>query len=547
MSLTQHMPVTGVVGIAILALLIYHGVIAPRLRLPKGVKPLPGPTGLPLLGILPWLPKHHSWFQFEAWAKKYGRIYQINMAGAPHVVICSERHANALCRTRGSLYSDRPQFPMVAQLLSRFLRPVFLPYTGRGGEAWRAFRAFAHSVAMPAAAANYAPMQREEAVRMARDLVKQPEEYQTWLVRYSASVATRLAYGTTLYTGKEETCVRIQQVNRHLERVGSPGAYLVDAFPILMWLPEWLAPFKREGNRLHKEEYGLFKELVDDVRRRVDEGDPSVEGCFTERWLQDREKYAPAMSDDHAYYVLGTIFEAASETTAGAMQSFFLAMILHPEVFRKLSAEVDEVVGDERLPTFDDMENLPYLRACVKETLRWKPVTAGGLPHQLTERDDFYEGYLIPKGSVIHNVQWAIHQDEELYPEPDKYLPERWLEPRWPTYKEPLTVYPNLTNYSSFGFGRRICPGHHIAERSLYIETALIAWVGTLEEKPGFKPSQWEYTTGFNTHPKYLHFNFTTRRGRGKLLEEQYAKIWGDKVSGQFGIDRQISGKSNIS
>lgn len=150
--------------------------------------------------------------------------------------------------------------------------------------------------------------------------------------------------------------------------------------------------------------------------------------------------------------MVGTMFEAGSGTTSAAMMSFMLAMVLHPEWFRKLQSEVDTVCGPERLPYLDDVAQLPTVRAVVKEVLRWRPVTAGGLPHACT-KDDVYEGLFIPAGTIMHANQWAIHREPELYPDPETFNPQRWLDPKFPTYKEPLSVHPNLHNYSNFGFG----------------------------------------------------------------------------------------------
>jgi cytochrome P450 len=480
------------------------------------------------LGNLPQLPKQHSWFQFTAWAKEYGPIYRIHIASQPHLILSTTHTANALLRARSTLYSDRPQLPMVATLLGGNLRPLFLPY----GAAWRDFRRFVHGVAMPSVTVRYEGVQQEEALRMVRDLCREPAKYRAWLERFSGGVVMRLAYGVRLETGEEEVLRRIVQVNHNLERIGSPGAYLVDTFPWMMWLPAWLpgCGWKREGRRLHREEYGLFKGLVEDVMRRAERGDESVEGCWAKLWLDTKEKYED-MTEDHAYYVLGTVFEAAQGTTSAAMGSFLLAMVLHPAKFARMKEELDWVVGDERLPTLEDMPRLPYVRACVKETMRWRPVTAGGLPHQIIVKEDEYMGYRIPKGSVVHPVQRAIHREEALYPRPEEFLPERWLEKAWPTYQEPLDVYPNLTNFSSFGFGRRICPGHHIAEKNLNIQVAMIAWVCEVSEKKGHKPPEYEYTAGFNAQPKWFDFELRARRDRDKLVEERYQAVWGAKDS----------------
>lgn len=209
------------------------------------------------------------------------------------------------------------------------------------------------------------------------------------------------------------------------------------------------------------------------------------------------------------------MFEAGSGTTSAAMMSFMLAMIKHPDWFKKLQNEVDHVCGADRLPYLDDIPQLPTVRAVVKEVLRWRPVTAGGLPHMCT-KDDVYNGLFIPARTVMHPNQWAIHREAELYPDPETYNPQRWLDPSFPTYKEPLSVYPNLHNYSNFGFGRRICPGQNIAERNLYILTSRIGWaVNISKAKDGdgkdIEPPSYDYTSGFNAQPKWFPFELKIR------------------------------------
>ncbi|KAJ9602494.1 hypothetical protein H2200_013037 [Cladophialophora chaetospira] len=493
-------------------------------RQPEGTKELPGPKGFPIVGNLLQLPPHHTWLKFKEWADQYGPIYKISLAGTDHVIISSEKIANDLMRERGSLYSDRDQAPMAAKLLSDDFRPLFLPY----GETWREFRKFAHQMTMPSAAVTYEPMQEEESLRVVHDLIRTPADYERIFNRYAASVIMRLAFGITLFTGEEEAAQRILKVDHELERVASPGAYLVDMFPSMMYLPDFLAPFKREGKRLHAEELDLFRSLVTDVDRRRQAGDPSVNNTFTLRWLESKDDYK--LSDDHAAYVLGTLFEAAAGTTSNSMMSLMLAITLHPDKYHKLQEEIDRHVPSSRLPSFADMPNLPYLRAFVKENLRWRPVTAGGLPHKLTARDDVYNGYSIRKNTIIHPVQWSIHRDTSLYPDPESFIPERWLEASYPTYKEPLTVYPNLQNYSNFGFGRRICVGQNVAERSLYIEAAMLAWACDIKEIPGKKPPEYDYITGFNTRPKWFDFELKARRGREEVVKRVFEKTWGDRV-----------------
>ena len=87
------------------------------------------------------------------------------------------------------------------------------------------------------------------------------------------------------------------------------------------------------------------------------------------------------------------------------MQTFFLAMLGRPEVQEKAHKELDAVVGSRRLPTFEDLDSLPYVTAIIKETARWQVVTPIGLPHR-TIQDDEYNGYFIPKGSNVLANLW---------------------------------------------------------------------------------------------------------------------------------------------
>ena len=82
-------------------------------------------------------------------------------------------------------------------------------------------------------------------------------------------------------------------------------------------------------------------------------------------------------------------------------------MVLHPEVQARAQAEIDAVVGRDRAPTFADRDSLPYIRACVRETLRWRTVGPLGTP-RATSQDDWYEGYYIPKGTVVLENVWCV-------------------------------------------------------------------------------------------------------------------------------------------
>ncbi|EON62419.1 hypothetical protein W97_01641 [Coniosporium apollinis CBS 100218] len=503
-----------VAGALLVVALVVQRIASAGPRCPKDAKLPPGPKGKPLVGNLLDIPPYHSWLKFKEWADQYGPLFRLNIAGREHYIVSTEKIANDLLRERGTLYSSREQLPAAAQLLGDNLRPLFLPYN----DVWRKGRRLMHYLTMSSAATSYQPTQVLESTHLLYDLIRSPKDYETWFERYASGLIFRLGFGKMVETGEEDDVKRILNIVHTVERVASPGAYLVDTFPSLMYLPKLLAPFKQELGKLHEEELSFFRRLQDDVRREMRDG--NAPECWERTFLEKKDEYG--LTDDEGAYVVGTLFEAGSGTTAAAMMSFVLAMVHYPEWQRKVQEEVDSVVGGHRMPDFDDMPSLPTVRAVVKETLRWRPVTAGGGPHQLV-KDDIYNGIFLPAGTNVHANQWAIHRDPALYPDPETFLPSRWLNPKYPTYREPLTTYPNLQNFSAFGFGRRICPGQTIAERSLNLLVARIAWACQISKARDGEGKEvnvpwYDYTAGLNVQPKWFPFELAARSAERKEM-----------------------------
>ncbi len=90
----------------------------------------------------------------------------------------------------------------------------------------------------------------------------------------------------------------------------------------------------------------------------------------------------------------GTMYTSGTGTTVSALGTFILAMLANPEAQKKAQAEIDSVIGQDRLPDFDDEASLPYVAACIKESLRWRNVTPiGSLSHVENESSLTYFSY----------------------------------------------------------------------------------------------------------------------------------------------------------
>ncbi|KAG8717359.1 hypothetical protein FRC09_014391 [Ceratobasidium sp. 395] len=132
-----------------------------------------------------------------------------------------------------------------------------------------------------------------------------------------------------------------------------------------------------------------------------------------------------------------------------------LAVTMFVDVQKKAQQEIDAVVGLDRLPVMDDRTGLKYIDRLIEEVLRWQPIAPLGGPHACS-RDDVYQGYNIPKGTVVFANVWAMTRDTSAYSDPERFDPDRYLDP-------------NVPYAPAFGFGRRMCPGLHYAKASLFL------------------------------------------------------------------------------
>jgi len=178
-------------------------------------------------------------------------------------------------------------------------------------------------------------------------------------------------------------------------------------------------------------------------------------------------------------FLAGQLYGAGAETTDTALSWWALAMIAFPEVQWKAQAEIDAVVGRDRLPTFADAPRLPYVCAIIKEILRWRPAAPFGIPHAAAE-EDWYEGMYIPKGTICISSVWHCNHDRAVFGEDaDEFRPERHLSNNGELLPGPFETY--QAGHIGFGFGRRICVGKELALDSLFINTVRILWATKLE------------------------------------------------------------------
>ncbi|TFK67282.1 cytochrome P450 [Pluteus cervinus] len=352
----------------------------------------PGPQGLPLLGNIFQLPPF-MFLRFTEWKKQFGPLFSLNLAGQRVIVINSLKVATDLLEQRSSIYSDRPQFIVANEILSGQL---MLPLVGYGS-LWKKLRKASHEGFKSQTVPVYQHSQEIEAAILVENLINRPELWAEEIKRSTASSIKAIIYGTPPITSIDDPVVAfVSDMGHRLTTAVMPGAYLVELFPKMLYLPTWLAPWKREAM-----EWEQAVCLPTSMQRNVigiKDNETDDRPSFAKQLCVTGGRHQLTQKEEA--WLAGSIFVAGFDTSSSTLQFFILAMRLYPVVMKKAQTELDRVVGRERVPNISDRDDLPYVRAVVKELLRWGVALPAGVPRQ-TQQDDYYNGYFIPKGTLV--------------------------------------------------------------------------------------------------------------------------------------------------
>ena len=169
---------------------------------------------------------------------------------------------------------------------------------------------------------------------------------------------------------------------------------------------------------------------------------------------------------------------AGSVTTTSTLYALVNILLRHPHVYRKLQNEIDDVIGSRHV-TMSDRDNLPYLMATINETLRYTSVMPLLVPHRSVV-DTQLDGKHVPRDTTVFVNAWSLHHDSDLYPEPWRFNPDRFLDPH--SRNLVSADHPCRRNLYTFGAGPRACLGESLARSRLFAMTASLVqtWQFTL-------------------------------------------------------------------
>lgn len=230
----------------------------------------------------------------------------------------------------------------------------------------------------------------------------------------------------------------------------------------------WLLPFTKAVSQHHpyRKAGNNFENIIyHHTKERLTQG-TNLDDLFT-RLLQDSKGNPLNLPVGEVAAECNSMMNAGTETTTAAMTNTVYLLYSHPTILTKLRGELDSVWPANGRATYDIVANVPYLRACIEESLRLRPASSIGLPRTVPAGGRVIAGKFIPEGVTVSVPTYSLLRHESVFECANEYIPDRWLT------EDSEMKQKMLKTHLPFSTGPRACIGRNIAyfEQTLVIAT----------------------------------------------------------------------------
>lgn len=472
---TNHLstlpPVPTVLSL-LLALLI--SLVLPSLLRPRNWRNAPpGPRGWPVLGYLPYLTDrlHEDLFHL---AKTYGPLYSLRMGQRPAIVASSPDVVREMLKRQDAVFSSRTITEAVRCVTYGATSLVFVPY----GSRWRLLRKLLTTELFSSRSLELLqPARRKQVTGLLKKMYKSyktgvPANIADTTFVVSANLISNLVCSKSLFDDESPRGKELKEmVWEVLEVVGAPN--IADLVPALRPLdPQGLRrkvtpPVKRLDEWFEQ----LIDERLDERTRGVktnEEGRLDMLDIFLD-YRCDKVRPEPdeimQFSRVDIKGMLSDMFIAGTDTSSSTVEWGMAEILRKPEVYKKVVAEIDSVVGKSRLVEEADIPKMPYFQAAVKEAFRLHPGVPLLIPRRTSEATEVM-GYSVPKHCIVFVNVWGMARDPKVWgPDAAEFKPERFLGTDIDVKGQDFEVLP-------FGTGRRSCVGMPLGHRMVHFSLA---------------------------------------------------------------------------
>ncbi|KAG6482910.1 cytochrome P450 71A1-like [Zingiber officinale] len=424
----------------------------------------PSPPRLPFIGNLHQLgPLLHQ--SLAALSRLHGPVILLHLGHVPTLVVSSPDAACHVLRHQDLVCAGRPAITASKILLDGDI--AFAPY----GDYWRELRKIC--------TVHLLSSKRVQSYSLARE-----EEVAAMVVAIATQASTTINLSEIIYSFTNDVICRVvsgkfkiaegrsrvfaELINENSELL--VAVYLGDYFRWLGWV-DGLLGYVTRVRKLRKRWEELLDQVIKEHADRAssnidghDEKEKEKEKNFMDVLMSLQDKNEFVLEPANLKSLLIDVFGGGTETSYITLEWAMVELVRNPLVMQKLQEEVRRIANRKSLVKEEDLHQMTYLLAVIKEVLRLHPPAPLILPRE-TLNDCIIQGYNIPKKTRILVNAWAIGRDPKQWDEPEEFRPERFLDG---------TVDFNRTDfrYIPFRSGRRVCPGLQFTIVSLELALA---------------------------------------------------------------------------
>ncbi|CAL1592858.1 unnamed protein product [Knipowitschia caucasica] len=418
----------------------------------------PGPRGLPVLGnFLDSDPKFPH-LSFSKLAETYGNVFSFRFGSDKLVFVTGYKMVKEALVNQADIFAERPFSPMGDRFYSSTGGGIFLS----NGVKWRNHRRFALST-LRSFGLGKSSMDlciRQEIQCLQDEIQNYKGEPFTPAGLFNNAVSNiicQLVMGKRFDYSNDKFQTMLRYLAETLYLEGTVWAQLYESFP---WLMKRLpGPHNKMFHNIDK----IIEFIMEEVESHKKDLDPNNPRDYIDTFIMEMQNHKDSddgFDETNLAFCAMDLFLAGTETTSTTLQWALIYLIKHPEVQEKVQAEIDRVIGQNRLPTMGDRANLPYTDAVVHEIQRIGDIVPlNGL--RITSQDTTLGGYFIPKGTAIMPMLHSVLFDKTEWESPDTFTPEHFLDKDGKFRKRDALM--------PFSAGKRVCLGESLAKMELFL------------------------------------------------------------------------------
>ncbi|XP_077192795.1 cytochrome P450 2B4-like [Paroedura picta] len=417
----------------------------------------PGPTRWPLLGSLLQLPGPSLLHRFLALREKYGDIFTIYVGPVQGVVLCGYETLKSALVDQAEAFEGRPKIPTIERT-SRGYGIVF-----SNGKTWKKMRRFALSTLR-----NFGMGKRPLEERIQEEIQFLVEEFRktqgspfdpTFPLRRSVSnIICSVVFGQRFQYDDEDFRKLLDLMQENFRQMESVWVQLYGVLPQLMkYLPG-------PHNKLFENFEEQMRYVAKIIQQHEDSLDPASPRDYIDAFLiQAQQETGDPGTEFHRENLIISaldLFFAGTETISTTLKYGLLILLKYPHITERIQEEIEQVVGQNRAPSMEDRQRMPYTDAVIHEIQRFIDINSLGVPRSTT-RDTVFAGYTIPKGTMVLPLLNSVLHDPTQFEAPETFDPGHFLDEKG-SFKKSAAFMP-------FSAGKRSCPGEGLARMELFL------------------------------------------------------------------------------